>query len=194
VAAFNGGFKTEHGRYGMRAGGVTLVPPRPDVCSVVRYEDGSLRIATWSKIADTAGKMTWWRQTPPCMVEQGRLHPALRGEGTTGWGAALGGETAIRRSAVGLDESVSTLLVAVSDYTTAGAMANAMLHAGAHSAAQLDVNWSYPRFVVYRSDPSGKLLAEGLFPGFVFEPDEYIGKRSPRDFFYLLERSTTRSP
>lgn len=188
IAAFNGGFKTEHGRYGMHVNGVTLIAPRPDACTVVRFHDGSLRIATWSKLADRAANMTWWRQTPPCMVEDAELHPALRGEGTTGWGAALGGETTIRRSAIGLDASGTSLLVALSEYTTAGAMAQAMLHAGAVDAAQLDVNWSFPRFVLYRRDVRDGLVAEGLFPGFVFESDEYIGRRSPRDFFYVLAR------
>ena len=50
LAAFNGGFMTEHGGYGMKLDGTTLVVPKPTACTLALYEDGSMRIATWQKI------------------------------------------------------------------------------------------------------------------------------------------------
>jgi hypothetical protein len=188
IAAFNGGFKTEHGGYGMKASGVTLVAPRSDSCTVAGYADGTLRVATWSRIADSEPRMRWWRQAPPCMVEDAKLHVGLVSDATTRWGAALGGETAIRRSAIGLDSNAATLFVAVTEHTTARALAQAMIHVGSAAVAQLDVNWSYPKFVVYESKGSGRLAARGLFPGFVFREDDYVRGHSPKDFFYLLRR------
>ncbi len=70
----------------------------------------------------------------------------------------------------------------------AGAPAGAPLSAGAWDAAQLDVNWSYPKFLVFGTDASGALQASGLFPGFVFDRDEYVRRASPKDFFYVLRR------
>jgi hypothetical protein len=36
-----------------------------------------------------------------------------------------------------------------------------------------------------RAEPGSKRLAVALASGFEFSDDEYIRKRSPRDFFYL---------
>ena len=188
LAAFNGGFKTEHGHFGMRVGSVALIPPRDDVCTIASLEDGSLRIATWSALASDEPHMLWWRQTPPCMVEHGELHADLLTDGTRRWGAAVGGETVIRRSAIGLSEHGDILYVGVSEATTAGTLARGMRHAGAWDVAQLDVNWSYPKFLVFRVSTSGSIEATGLFPGFVFEAGEYVRRPAPKDFFYVLRR------
>src|SRR5262249_30686291 len=37
VAAFNGGFKAQHGHYGMMLGGRTFLPPRKTACTVALY-------------------------------------------------------------------------------------------------------------------------------------------------------------
>jgi hypothetical protein len=55
-------------------------------------------------------------------------------------------------------------------------------------AAQLDVNGSYPKFLVFRANEAGTVEGLGAFPGFVFEKDEYLRRASPRDFFYVLRR------
>jgi hypothetical protein len=55
--------------------------------------------------------------------------------------------------------------------------------------AQLDVNWSYPKFVTFEhGDAGAERSAIALAEGFEFSPDEYIRKRSLRDFFYLMPR------
>ena len=63
-----------------------------------------------------------------------------------------------------------------------------MLHAGAWDVAQLDVNWSYPKILVFRRGSSGEIEAQSLFPGFVFDKDEYLRKRAPKDFFYVVRK------
>ena len=187
LAAFNGGFKTQHGRHGMLVEGTTLVDPQPSLCTVVGYEDGTLAIAPWRKIQQKPG-LEFLRQTPGCMVENGVLNPLLRDEEVRNWGATLEGRTVIRRSAIGLDAAHQVLFVAVSNDTTARAIADAVQHAGAADVAQLDVNWAFPKFVLFPPDGAGRRHARGLFRGFVFEPAEYVDKPSPRDFFYLVRR------
>jgi hypothetical protein len=189
VVAFNGGFKTEHGRYGMKVDGVTLLAPRDQACAIAGYADGHLGIGSWTPIAPRAGEMTWWRQAPACMVEDGELHPGLKSVIATSWGTALGGGTVVRRSAIGLDESGEILYVAVSNGTNARALAKAMHHAGAFSVAQLDINWSYPHIVAFRATPTGTPQGYVLFDGFSYEENLYLERRAPRDFFYL-----TREP
>jgi hypothetical protein len=196
IAAFNGGFKTTHGHYGMKIDGVTLVGPRKDACTVIGYDGGRVEIRSWSAVAETEATSVFWRQTPACMVELGKMHPGLSADSATFWGATLDRETVIRRSAVGLSQDGQVLYVGIGDATTAGAIARAMSHAGAYNVAQLDVNYSYPKFLLYRSraGTQGELIAEPLAKGFEFTEDEYLRTRAPRDFFYLTRRVDPRSP
>lgn len=190
LAAFNGGFKTTHGNHGMRIDGVTLVRPRKDSCTVVHWQDGGFAIGTWERLASEEARMQWWRQTPHCMMDQGKLHPGLTVDGNTNWGATLEGSTVIRRSAIGLDESGKVLFIGIGDSTTAPAIAKAVKHAGAHAIAQLDVNWSFPKFLTYepREPGSTELVAKPLTANFEFTEDEYVRQRSQRDFFYLVRK------
>jgi hypothetical protein len=187
LAVFNGGFKKTHGHYGMMVDGTTFVAPRDVACTVGFYKDGSLRIGTWTQIKDGEAQMRAYRQTPPCLVEDGSTHQALGEEYNRDWGAAVGGETVIRRSAIGIDEGGRTLFYGLGDSVTAKSLARAMQAAGARSAAQLDVNYSYPRFLSYeRPSPTEAPKAKtGLIPDLKFTSWEYVGESSPRDFFYL---------
>jgi hypothetical protein len=97
------------------------------------------------------------------------------------WGAALEGDVAIPRSALGIDRERRTLYFSISNDTTPRVIADGMLHAGATDIAQFDVNWPNPRFVVFRPDKSGNLNAAGVVKGVLFHPDDYIRKPARRD-------------
>ncbi len=194
IAAFNGGFKTTHGHYGMMLGGETFVPPRDISCTVGLYRDGSIKIRTWPSLKDSEGTMLGYRQTPPCLVEEGKTNTVLdNGEYNRNWGAAVGGETVIRRSAIGIDKAAHTLFYGFGDAVTAQSLSQAMKAVGVESAAQLDVNYSYPRFLLYeRATPEGAPKAtSSLVPGVKFVSREYVEDPSPRDFFYLVRRKPT---
>jgi len=192
LAAFNGGFMAEHGAYGMMVEGMRLLPPRKGVCTIAEMKTtGELRIATWDKLEAEEPKMNWYRQAPNCMYEDGKMHPALHNPEVRRWGATLEGDTVIRRSAIGIDASGKVLYVGITNHTTARAIAQGMFHAGAKDVAQLDVNWSYPKFVLFEpGDAGAERQAVPLAKGFEFSTDEYIRKRSLRDFFYLLRKPT----
>ena len=184
VAAFNGGFKAEHGQFGMMVDGTQLLAPKPQSCTFAATSDGALRIAPWSALVSADG-FGWWRQTPGCMLLDGVLHPGLRSSDSRNWGATLEGKTVIRRSAVGLSADARTLFVGISNSTTARALALGMQHVGARDVAQLDVNFSFPRFLLYREGEGGALNAVGAVRGLLYQPDEYLGHASTRDFFYV---------
>ena len=195
LAAFNGGFMAEHGHYGMRVNGVNLLKPRPKSCTVVGYTNDSVEIATWDNVSSSDARMRWFRQTPACMYENNTMHIGLRQPETRLWGATLDGETVIRRSAIGLDASRRVLYVGISNNTTARALAEGMHHAGAVDVAQLDVNWSYPKFLLYKLDDKNELVAQAPVDGFEYHPGEYVSKSAFRDFFYLTRKSeATLSP
>jgi hypothetical protein len=193
LAAFNGGFKTEHGAYGMFVDGQTYVKPKATACAVAAYADDTMRVASWEKLSAGVAHMVFWRETPVCMYEDDVLHWRLADPNTAKkWGATLDGETVIRRSAIGIDRTGNVLFVAISNHTTARVIADGMHHAGAVTVAQLDVNFSYPKFVTYekRKGAEGdvKRVAIPLADGFEFSEDEYIREPSRRDFFYLMPK------
>jgi len=195
LAAFNGGYKSTHGYYGMKIDGITLVPPRSLCCVIAAYDDGRLAIRSWEAVSADEPSMRWWRQAPVCMYENGKANPVLNMPGF-GWGASsVSGTTVIRRSAMGLDASGKVLFVGIGDFTTATAIADAMHHAGAANVAQLDVNFSFPKFVTYepRSAGSSDLLATPLTQHFEYTEDDYIRKPAERDFFYLTRRAADAS-
>jgi hypothetical protein len=190
LAAFNGGFMTEHGEYGFKLGKLTIVSPKDKSCTIAAYEDGSYRVAPWPAIKADEPRMTWLRQAPECMVHEQKLHPGiLYVSGNRKWGATLDGETVIRRSGIGMNAARDVLYVAISNHTNARVFAEGMRHAGAVDVAQLDVNWSYPKFVLFESkEPGGPRKAVALASGFEFSEDEYIRKKARRDFFYLVRK------
>lgn len=187
LAAFNGGFKAEHGQFGMMVDGTELLAPKPQSCTFAATNDGGLRIAPWTALGENTA-FSWWRQTPGCMVQGGELHPGLRAADSRNWGATLEGKTVIRRSAVGLSADGRTLFVGISNSTTARALALGMQHVGARDVAQLDVNFSFPRFLLYREGEGGALSAVGAVRGLLYQPDEYLGHASTRDFFYVTAK------
>ena len=190
LAAFNGGFMTEHGGYGMKLDGVTIAKPKPRACTIALYKDGSLRIASWPELQSGEDAMLWFRQTPECMWENDKLHAGLQaGAGLKKWGSTVDGETVIRRSGIGLNPERSVLFVAITNHTSARVLADGLHHAGATDVAQLDVNWSYPKFVTF--EPIGRtsvLHPVPIAPGFEYSDDEYLRKKEKRDFFYILRK------
>jgi hypothetical protein len=188
LAAFNGGFKSVHGHHGVSIGGVELAPLQPGLCTISGSDAGVLRIASWRR-SDVADPGAWYRQSAACMLESGVLHPGLVNPEARKWGTALEGDTVIRRSAIGLDRTGEILFVGVSNSTTARALAVGMQSAGAWNVAQLDINWSYPRFLIFPRGPAGGRYATTLFNGFLFDRQEMLRTPSPRDFFYVTRRA-----
>jgi len=190
IAAFNGGFMTEHGGYGMKLDGVTIAKAKPRACTIAFYKDASMRIASWPELSASESDMLWFRQTPECMWENDKLHAGLQaGSGLKKWGSTVDGETVIRRSGIGLNADRNVLYVAITNHTSARVLADGLHHAGATDVAQLDVNWSYPKFVTF--EPIGHttvLHPVPLAPGFEYSDDEYLRKKEKRDFFYILRR------
>lgn len=191
VAAFNGGFKAMHGNYGMMLGGETYIPPRDMACTIAFRGDGGVRIRTWTALKDqhAAGELAAYRQTPPCLVEQGELNVGLS-ESNRNWGATVSGETIIRRSALGVDAEGRFLFYGLGEAVSSQAIARAMKAAGARDAAQLDVNHAYPRFLMYARGTAGAppYAESSLIPDVSFKPTEYVTDPSPRDFFYIARR------
>ena len=191
IAAFNGGYKSTHGDYGMKVDGVVLQPPRALSCVVAKLKDGTYLIRDWDEVKDRESEMVWWRQTPICMYDEGEPHPALSMP-SMGWGASsVSKTTVIRRSAIGLNPDRDVAYVAIGNHVTGKAIGEALHHAGADSVAQLDVNFSYPKFFTYDAAPAGDertLVPVPLTDNFEFTQGQYVHDKSQRDFFYVTRK------
>ena len=191
VAAFNGGFKTTHGHYGMMVNDVELLTPRDIACTFAAYRDGTFRIATWTAMKADKDKMLFYRQTPPCLAEDGELHKLLHyNEYAKGWGATVSGDTIIRRSSIGLSKDGKILYYGLGEAMTAQSIARGMLAAGAHGVAELDVNYSYPRFLFYEKVNEGlpPMVTSTIVKAIDHLKYEYVSQSSMRDFFYLTRK------
>ena len=106
------------------------------------------------------------------------------------WGKA---DAPVTTFSIGIDKAAHTLFYGFGDAVTAQSLSQAMKAVGVESAAQLDVNYSYPRFLLYeRATPEGAPKAtSSLVPGVKFVSREYVEDPSPRDFFYLVRRKPT---
>ena len=193
VAVMNGGFMTRHGSWGMVIGGDVFLPPREEGCTVALVDDGSVTVRSHPAIVSSLAHVIAYRQTPPCLVEQGKIHEALLGgEKPRRWGMNGSGGIDIRRSAMGVLPGGRTLIYGLGEWVTPRQMAEAMLAAGAVDAAELDVNWSYTRFLLYGEPPAPGAPPEvtaTLVPKTKHAPKQYVKKPSERDFFYLARKA-----
>lgn len=192
LAVFNGGFMAKHGNYGMMVDGAIFLPPRDEACTVALFRPDAaalrVQIATWPKLVSAQSSMRAFRQTPPCLLEDGALHPEIDSDARPRkWSASATGAYDVRRSALGLDATGTILFYGLGEWVTPHDLADAMKTAGAKVAAQLDINWSYTRFLVYGRPPPEKRLqvTETLIPKTKHTPFGYVEKASERDFFYL---------
>ncbi len=190
LAVFNGGFMARHGEYGMMLNGTVFVPPRADACTVLLARDGKIAIRSAARELEDAPQHLGWRQTPPCLVERGEVNPRLAQENASRiWGAAVGGARDIRRSALGLDASGSTLFYGFGEWVTARDLALAMRQAGAVAAAELDINWSYTKFFFFtHEDAEPPRIRETIVPKLEYDAKRYTSRPAERDFFYVRAR------
>jgi hypothetical protein len=188
VAAFNGGWQAIHGHYGMMVDGITYLPPRENSCTIgIAKDTGGVRIGTWRLLETERAGFRAFRQTPQCLWESGTMNRELS-DGTRNWGAAVGGDTVIRRSAIGLDAERRVLFFGMGDNLTAKTLGEAMVMAGASDVAELDVNWTFPRFLLYGHDGPAPQVAATLLPVAPYKVGEYVQSGWYRDFFYVTKR------
>jgi len=192
LAIFNGGYKTSHGHWGVMVGAHTFVPPRDEGCTVGILRGGGVRVGSWSALAAEQAELVAYRQTPPCLLEGGEVHPRLVKRDERPWGGRDPKRKTRRRSAVGIDASGRILFYGFGVETGPKRMAEGMRHAGATGAAQLDINWSWTRFLlVGRPTPAADLeITSTLVPKMNHSKAGYLSKPAERDFFYLSLRPT----
>ncbi|MCC6217285.1 MAG: hypothetical protein IT376_20675 [Polyangiaceae bacterium] len=189
VAVFNGGWQAKHGRWGMKIGEHRLLPPRADACTIAIYRDGRVRIAAWQALAPTEPEMAAYRQTPPCLLEGGELHPRLEAHDERPWGGLDPKIVTRRRSALAVDASGRVLLYGYGDEAGTRDLALGLRALGAVAAAKLDLNFHWVRFLLVGGPPGEPArITSTLVPQMPHRARGYVERPEPRDFFYVALR------
>jgi hypothetical protein len=187
VAVFNGGWKTVHGSWGVMLAGHTFVPPKKEGCTIALMKDGSARIGAWPELEAAVAEMDAFRQTPPCLVEDGALHRLLAAKQEHPWGGMEPNIKTRQRSALGVDSSGRILFYAYGEEVGAALLAEGLRAVGAVDAAELDINFIWVRFLLFGKPPPDGVLrvTSTLIPKMAHEKGGYISRPYARDFFYV---------
>ena len=180
VAAFNGAFKVEHGRFGAVEGGTVLVPPSTGLATVAIDEKGRAAFGEWDA---TRFGAPWFdlRQNLRPLVADGRVNP----RSVRDWGEVVArlDEARTPRSAIGLTEE-GLLVYAWSSATSARLLGEAMVRAGVRFAMHLDMNPGHTGVELYRPGSAGEVLASPGTEAMDFRRRRWLDVEA-RDFFYL---------
>ena len=185
LAVTNGGFAPRHGKWGMGVAGVTLVEPRDGGCTVTIDGEGRMAIAPSAEVTKLES-LRVWRQTPPCLLDDGALHPHLEKGQLRVWAGRDPGRKTRRRSAMGLDGTGRILFYGMGVETEADDLARGMAAVGAKNAVELDINYSWTKFLVFGGEPLK--VTSTLIEYMKHSTRGYVEKSAFRDFFYLLRR------
>ncbi len=187
LAAFNGGFKAQHGGSGAMQDGLVVLPPRDELGTVAMYQDGSLKLGEWGTEIDQTADMDAWRQNGPLVVQDGQINPRIYNNDPRDWGYTVDDVSPTLRSALGISEDQGTLYFVAGPKLTMEALASSMLEAGVWDGIQLDINNYWVHFVVY-PPVLNELQPEPLLPELMIENlDRYLYAFG-RDYFYVTPR------
>lgn len=195
AAAFNGGFKTEHGSYGMMVERRVLLPAMPGGATIAALSGGRVQLGTWGKDSKTGGpndlELVSFRQNIDPLLEDGVLNPTKR----TQWGFTLP-ETGMQTERSGVCMTAQgQLLYGWGDDVSADTLAKAMRLASCTYGMHLDMNPHHTGFSFINIDElkGKKYKSELLTSKMEISPERYI-EYAPKDFFYLLLRDPTPPP
>ncbi|MBH25465.1 MAG: hypothetical protein CMH57_13660 [Myxococcales bacterium] len=194
VAAFNGGFKTAHGAFGMQVDDEVILPATPYTATVAVRDDEHVQLGTWNNTMEIPKEFKSLRQNLPPLVAEGKLNPT----GKRKWGGTANELDNIHTTRSGLCfRGESTLIYVWGKDTSADSIGAAMLAAGCVYGMHLDMNpthtgWAYYRASLRDADNKGRISAFKVEKGsssMAFRVGRYIG-RDFKDFFYLTLRET----
>ena len=194
VTAFNAGFLMSAANGGYYTDNRTVVPLRNGAASFVVYKDGSFGLGAWGTDVAMTANVASVRQKLDLLVNNGQIAPTAYDANSSAWGAALGGNLYVWRSALGITANGALLYVGGPGLDIYN-LANIMVHAGAVRAMELDINTDWVNFSSYQpSTPNGPASgANGteLVPGMTGGPGRYFESWWARDFITMSARQRT---
>jgi hypothetical protein len=189
LAAWNGGFKGDHGIYGMQVGDTVFRPLRDNLATVCTKTDGMFVLGQYGRDFTWDGTTTACRQNAILLVDRGEVSPRTN-EGNDTWGYVRvdSSEFITWRSAVGVTKD-GNLLVAAGNSLSADTLAKALWAAGAEYAMQLDINNPYVLTGLYFHQPDETVEAERFMESMPDTPRRFL-RENERDFMYVTLNET----
>jgi hypothetical protein len=185
LAAFNGGFKFEHGHFGSMANGVTTAPAISGLGTLAIFQDGSIKIGTWGKDILPTPALVSFRQNGPLLIEQGKVNPLV--DDPSVWGFIAKGATITWRSGIGIGADGRTLYYFAGPFLSIQALANSMEAAHVQNGMELDINNYWVLFSAFNVR-NGQIVASPLTSkGMNENTDRYLMAYA-RDFFYVTNK------
>jgi hypothetical protein len=183
LAAFNGGFKYQHGNFGAMLDGYVSAPPQDGMATVAIYQDGHIRMGVWGAEIDPSSDMVAFRQNGALVIQNGAITPAVS-DSKSYWGYTVSKGTATWRSGLAISQDGKTLYYFAGNYLDINALSQAMMAVKPQTAMQLDINDFWVHFTAFQ-DWNGKIVSQALFPKYMSSSlDRYLHTYS-RDFFYI---------
>jgi hypothetical protein len=183
LAAFNGGFKYQHGNFGAMADGFTSAPPRDNLATLAIYQDGQIRMGMWGQDINSSPNMVAFRQNGPLVIRNGQVTQAVS-DTNSYWGYTVSKGTVTWRSGLAISQDGKTLYYFAGPYLDINTLSKAMMAVKAQSAMQLDINNFWVHFTAFQ-DWNGKILSQALFPKEMSSSLNRFLNSYSRDFFYI---------
>jgi hypothetical protein len=183
VAAWNGGFRSEHGFYGVMMKKHVFIPPVPNAAVAVVMDDGRFGFGTWGPSKEIDRDILSFRQNLDPLLADGVINP----RGRPRWGGTMGSDLT-KRSAMCLTHAHHVIYGWGNDVGFA-TLAKGLQLAGCQYAMHLDMNPIHTGFLFmsfedeqYRKGKTDVLTLQmgGIYKRFV-EPNA-------KDFFYAMLR------
>ena len=187
LAAFNGGFKAEHGHFGVMTNGVTLIPARDNIGTLGIYADGSVRMGLLGQDVPQTPDLLSWRQNGPLVIQNGSINPLTDSNDPQDWGYVVSSDTATYRSAIAISQDNRSLYFLVGPDLTLPALARALAAVQAYQAIQLDINNYWAHFETFEPAGTG-LKAVPLLDYMKGIDDQRFLGHYIRDYFYVTTR------
>jgi hypothetical protein len=190
AAAFNGGFKTEHGNYGMMLNKRVLLPPVAGAATVILTKDGHVGMGSWGSNTNVGGihdvatsDIVSFRQNLDPLLDNDKVNPLNRWQ----WGFVLPG-TSMQTERSGICvTNAGHMMYAWGDDTSATSLGKAMKMAGCVYGMHLDMNPHHTGFMYTNiNEFKGKQYkSELLTKEMEIDTDRYL-LYAPKDFFFMM--------
>lgn len=184
IAAFDGGFQYRDGMYGMIIKDKTYLPLKPDIGTLIGYNNGSFKIIKYTG-QDLGKDVAFIRQNCPILIESGELavtNPVNRSL----WGRTITSDIYTWRSGVGITRE-GNLIFAIGNNLNPETLAIALKMGGAIDAIQLDINPFWVRFTVFNYNENNKYDSSVLMKGVYDGAKEFLNGYE-KDFFFLYRK------
>ena len=173
---------------------VVLVPPRPDIATLVLYQDGNIAIMPWDVKLNDIKEVKSWRQNAAILVHNSEINPDSTDKNKLldKWGGnvndVVGAEVVTWRSGVGLSANKKLLYYVAGPSLTVHTLATVFKTVGAKDAMQLDINPYWVQFISVNT-VNNQLKGNPLLPEMSGYAERYLGAYTG-DFFYVVSHNT----